>query len=1052
MRIHHDRSIREKLTLIVLTASGVSILVACSLLAIYDLAALRRQIAVNLVSTAGIVGSNTTAALSFGDARSATETLGSLAAQPHIMAACVYGRDEKVFAQYLRAGSDSHVMPSSPASDRILFSPRDVTVFRQIVLNGEQIGSICLKSDLGELYMRVRHFVEILVAALLAALVTAYVLASRLQRVISEPVLELSRTASAVSLSKDYSVRATKTSNDEIGSLVGRFNEMLSQIQERDTALRSAHDQLEARVDERTRELLTQVAERKQAEQALVERTTFLNSLIENTPIGIVAINSDHAVDMCNPAFEKLFRYRQQDILGRPLYNLLNAADGVQDELISNRDRLWAGKTTHVVTRRGRSDGTLVDVEAFSVPLVVAGKVSGAVLLYQDITERKQAEAALLRAKEAAEAASRAKSEFLANMSHEIRTPMNGIMGMTDLALDTSLTPEQREYLEMVKNSAQSLLTIINDILDFSKIEAGKLDIEMIDFPFHQSLGETLRTLALRAHQKGLELAWRVGAGVPEFLKGDVGRLRQVLVNLTGNAVKFTDHGEIVVSVEKESEDDQGITLHFQIRDTGIGIAPEKQKMVFEAFTQADASASRQYGGTGLGLAITSRLVALMGGRIWLKSEIGRGSTFHFTSHFAFAESVPSPTPPLDVQVLQDLPVLVVDDNETSRLILKETLSRWGMAPECVDAGPAALSALDDAYRAGNPFRLVITDMQMPGMDGCALSTEIRDRSGFGEVPIMVLSSSGQSNETSQCRRLDISQYLMKPVQPSELLDAILKTLSKPLAEGSVSRKKPALPGKAGTRLKILLAEDNAVNRKLATTLLAKHGHTVIATENGQQALHALEKESIDLVLMDVQMPVMDGFETIVAIRANEQRSGAHLPVIALTAHAMKGDREKCIEVGADDYVAKPIRTTELLAAIDRAKSKRVVAPRLAAAAPSPLEPAIDVDAALERIEGDRELLDEIFRLFIGECPRNMAGIRKAFAERDARLLERLAHGIKGASANIGAGPVSDAAAALEKQAHAGNLEAAGALIDTLQLEADRLLAELDFLCRKVAP
>ena len=1059
MRSHHDLSIRRKLTAIVLVTCGVSILFACAMLAVYDVSAFRREIAVDLVSTAGITGSNTTAALSFGDAHAAHETLNSLAAQTHIVAAAVYAENGAVFARYARSDAESQPVPARPGPDGIRFSFHDVVVSQPIRLNGERIGTIYLQSDLDQLYARAKSFFEILDIVILACLLAAYLLASRLQRLISGPILALAETAATVSVEKDYSIRATKSGNDEVGSLVDRFNEMLAQIQQRDTALQSAHDQLEVRVDERTKELLTQVAERKQAEQSLEERTQFLNSLIENSPIGIAAIDPNQLIQMCNPAFERLFHYSRQSLQGKRLSDLVSSPE-VREEVDSNRADLEKGKGSHLVTRRRRADGTLIDVEAFSVPLFTDGKFNGALILYQDIAERKRAEEALLRAKDAAEAASRAKSEFLANMSHEIRTPMNGIIGMTELALDTDLTAEQRDYLGMVKTSANSLLTVVNDILDFSKIEAGKLDLDPTDFPFQHTVGETLKTLAFRAHQKRLELAWRVAPDVPLYLKGDVGRLRQILVNLVGNSVKFTEHGEIVVSVNKESEDAKSVFLHFQVRDTGIGIARDKQQIVFDAFTQADTSASRKYGGTGLGLAITSRLVALMGGKLWLESEVGRGSTFHFTCRFGFADSIPQ-RESADPDAIRNLPVLVVDDNDTNRRILVEMLSTWGMKPASVNSGPAALAALERASGEGRPFRLVIADMQMPHMDGCALTKEIRKSPAFGTVPVLMLSSNGQSDEAPRCRKLAISAYLMKPAQPSDLFDAILTAFSKPpLAEPAQGIAPGTLVAAIATdRLRILLAEDNPVNQRLAITLLQKRGHTVIPTGNGKEAIAALERETVDLVLMDVQMPVMDGFEAIRSIRAREQSTGAHIPIIALTAHAMKGDREKCLAVGADDYVSKPIRTADLLAAMDRARTLKIETPSKIESSPEPTPAApasesaprvFDIKDALDRVEGDRDLLEEIARIFMGECPGNMDAIRKALFAGDARLLERLAHTIKGAAANLSAAAVSAAAFKLEKLAAADNLAEARESAEKLQMEIGRLLPELASVCQKV--
>ena len=1049
MRSGRHPSIRQKLTRIVLVTCGASILLACSAIATYDVATFRRELSSELATVAQITGSNLTAALAFGDAKSAGETLGSLAAQPHIVQACAYLPDGKVFAKYARDGSETVCAQSTPAARQALFASGQISVSEPIQLNNETLGTIVVKSDLEALHSRTARFVGIIGVVSLLSFVTAYLLASRLQRVISEPILDLAETAAAVSLKKDYSLRAAKKSDDEVGSLVERFNEMLGRIQQHEAALRFARDELEARVLERTSELRREIAERKEAERELEERESFLDSLIKNTPIGIVAIDHDDSVKMCNPTFEKMFGHREQDIVGKRLAALM-APPELRAEVEANAKDLQRGKALHTLTKRRRSDGSLIDVEAFSVPLGPLEQPTGGLLLYQDITERKAAEEALLRAKEAAEAASRAKSEFLANMSHEIRTPMNGIIGMTELTLDTTLTSEQREYLDMVKSSAHSLMTVINDVLDFSKIEAGKLEVDMTDFPLQQSLGETLKVLAFRAHQKGLELAWRVGPGVPEHLKGDVGRLRQVLVNLVGNAVKFTEHGEVVVSVENEAEDDRGITLHFQVRDTGIGIPKEKQRMIFEAFTQADGSASRKYGGTGLGLAITSRLVQLMGGRTWVESEVGRGSTFHFTVRLGFADRPAPPVAASDQGFTADLPVLVVDDNETNRRILVEQLARWGMRPEAVDGGVAALAALSGALLDDRPFRLVVTDMRMPGMDGCVLVKRIRGTSALADIPVLMLSSGGSPGEATRCSDVSVSAYLTKPVQPSELLDAIMNALFATTAD--VQRSAPnsdsAKAEKGGT--KVLLVEDNAVNRRLATVLLQKHDYAVISAENGKEALELLSRESVDTILMDVQMPVMNGFEAIRAIRAKEKVTGNHMPIVALTAHAMKGDRERCLAAGADEYVAKPIRIQELLDAMQRAGVNRIHA-----SAQTRIESphALDSDAALARIGGDRELLEELCRLFAEECPRNIASLRAAADSNDVEAIVHLAHTIRGAAASIGASRLSQGALEIEQKAEGGATPAdLKDSIGALQTHFDHLLPELETISRKVAP
>ena len=830
----------------------------------------------------------------------------------------------------------------------------------------------------------------------------------------------------------------------------------------------------------RTLYILHNITSRRKAENETIRQKQYFEALVINNPAAIVVLDNDGKAQSCNPAFEKLFGYDSKEVLDQPIDALITTRE-MSEEAQLYTQKAQIGPVQGMVVRR-RRDGSLVDVELLAVPVKVGEEKLGTLAIYHDISE-------MLHARREAEAANQAKSEFLANMSHEIRTPMNGVIGMLELTLDTELSDEQRDYLQVALDSADSLLTLLNDILDYSKIEAKRLEFETIDFNLRTTVEDVAFSLAPRAQAKGLELACLIHPDLHSGLRGDPARLRQILINLVGNAIKFTHQGEIVIRAEPLLDEPGHATIRFSVQDTGIGISKDRQEAVFERFTQADGSTTRRYGGTGLGLTICKQLVNAMGGEISVESTPGQGSTFFFTLRVEKQVKPPQEkTRPLQLSsvTIKSLHILAIDDNATNRLILTHMLESLDCRIDTASSGAKGLEMLGNAWRLRDPYRIVLLDMQMPGMDGEETARRMLADPAGKQSSIIILTSLGQRGDAARLEALGCAGYLPKPVKQHMLFAAMIAVLSQKMGQaespGLVTRHTLSEARRQGFR--ILLAEDNPVNQKLTVIILQKAGFSVDAVDNGLQAVEKVKTGVYSAVLMDVQMPEMDGLEASKHIRTDPEMPH-HIPIIAMTADALKGDREVCLEAGMDDYISKPIDSRSLLAILDRWTVNQALpssaeqalgtqdysvaldefpsesgsdaselglfgeSPRLPTQPASvsvvspfieePLALPMDIQTALPRFDNDQTFFLEMCHDLIKNMPLRMEELRNAHGNQDTASFTRAAHNLKGISANFSATQINHIAAELEQLGRREDLSSAGTLLDQLDLENERL-------------
>jgi PAS domain S-box-containing protein len=778
--------------------------------------------------------------------------------------------------------------------------------------------------DVKEAFAPIAQLTNTLLLVLVIILFIVIFISGYTTKTITRPIRMLHEGTEEITKGNlDYKVGTP--SPDEVGQLSRAFDEMTVNLKKSKEELEKYSRNLEEKVEVRTRELSDinqnlekEIIERKRTEETLNKSQQELTSVFKNSPEALIYHDEQGTILKINPRFTEVFGYTLNELKGRNINEgMIFPRDETKEESKKITQTVLEKGSVRIEAMRKKKDGTLFPVIISASPIIVKGKSKGIIAIYSDITKEKLAEKEIIKAKKEAELANQAKSAFLASMSHEIRTPINAIIGMGELMKNTTLNDEQKEYLDMLKISADNLLNVINDVLDISKIESGHIEIEKIEFDLWKLIESIGITLGVKASQKKLELLCYTNPDIPQYIMGDPTRLRQILVNLAGNSLKFTEKGEIAINVETLKREDDKILLHFTVKDTGIGIPKEKQAKIFESFSQVDSSTTRKYGGTGLGLSICKQLVELMGGKIWVESEANKGSTFHLTLPSVVVKKPEGREEEIVPLEIKNLRVLIVDDNYTNRMILREIVSLWGALPKEVEDGFSALRELKSACKRSKPYQLILLDKNMPEMDGFELIKKIRKILEYKKTPIVMLSSDRGVADLKKIEELSISDFILKPIRRSRLYNAIVKAIVKETSK-SVVKKYDIGSAIKDKLFKVLLAEDNLINQKLTVRLLEKQGWQISVANNGSEVLNLLDKNRFDFILMDVQMPEMDGIEATKEIRKREKETGKHIPIIALTANAFEEDKKKCLEAGMDEYATKPIKINKIFSIIEK--------------------------------------------------------------------------------------------------------------------------------------